>query len=148
MDPTRALRSWGARTLSTPPDDAEVLRYRANLAEVRKFTAARALRAGLPLGRADDLVIAVAELAANTLIHTSGPGTLTIWATHDEIICQVQDQGRITDPRAGMVRPAPDAASGGHGLWVVHQICDQVEISIGQAGTTVRVHMQRNPRPA
>ena len=144
----RALRSWGARTLSTPPDDAEVLRYRANLAEVRKFTAARALRAGLPPGRADDLVIAVAELAANTLIHTSGPGTLTIWATDDEIICQVQDQGRITDPQAGMVRPAPDAAGGGHGLWVVHQLCDRVDISIGQAGTTVRVHMQRSLRPA
>ena len=137
-----------ARTLSTPPDDAEVLRYRANLAEVRMFTAAQALRAGLPPGRANDLVIAVAELAANTLIHTSEPGTLTIWATDDELICQVQDQGQITDPQAGMARPAPDAPSGGRGLWVVHQVCDQVEISTGQAGTTVRVHMLRSPRPA
>jgi anti-sigma regulatory factor (Ser/Thr protein kinase) len=131
-------------TLSTPPDDAGVLRYRANLAGVRKFTAARALRAGLPPGRANDLVIAVAELAANTLIHTSGPGTLTIWITGDEVICQVQDQGQITDPQAGMVRPAPDAP-GGRGLWVVYQVCDQVEISTGQAGTTVRVHMLRSP---
>jgi hypothetical protein len=56
-----------AGTLSTPPDGAEVLRYRADLAEARRFTAARALRAGLPPGRADDLVIVVAELAANTL---------------------------------------------------------------------------------
>jgi hypothetical protein len=99
-------------TLSTPPDDAEMLRYQANLAEVRKFTAARALRAGLPPGRANDLVIAVAELAANTVVHTSGPGTLTIWVTDDAIICQVQDQGQITDPQAGMVRPAPDARGG------------------------------------
>jgi anti-sigma regulatory factor (Ser/Thr protein kinase) len=137
-----------AGTLSTPPDDAEVLRYRANLAEVRKVTAARALRAGLSPGRANDLVIAVAELAANTLIHTSGPGTLTIWVTDEEVICQVQDQGQITDPQAGMVRPAPDAPGGGRGLWVVHQVCDQVEISTGQAGTTVRVHMMRSPRSA
>ncbi len=27
----------------------------------------------------------------------------------------------------------------------MHQICDQVEISIGQTGTVVRVHMQRSP---
>jgi anti-sigma regulatory factor (Ser/Thr protein kinase) len=135
-------------TLSTPPDDAEMLRYQANLAEVRKFTAARALRAGLPPGRANDLVIAVAELAANTVVHTSGPGTLTIWVTDDAIICQVQDQGQITDPQAGMVRPAPDARGGGRGLWVVYQVCDQVEITTGQAGTTVRVHMLRSPRPA
>jgi len=135
-----------AGTLSTPPDGAEVLRYRADLAEARRFTAARALRAGLPPGRADDLVIAVAELAANTLVHTSGPGTLTIWVTDDEIICQVQDQGQITNPQAGMARPAPDAPGGGRGLWVVYQVCDQVEISTGQAGTTVRVHMLRSPR--
>jgi anti-sigma regulatory factor (Ser/Thr protein kinase) len=144
----RALRSWVAGTLSTPPDDAEAFRYQANLAEVRMFTAAQALRAGLPPGRANDLVIAVAELAANTLIHTSGPGTLTIWATDDGVICQVQDQGQITDPQAGMARPAPDAAGGGRGLWAVYQVCDQVEISTGQAGTTIRVHMLRSPRSA
>jgi hypothetical protein len=30
----------------------------------------------------------------------------------------------------------------------VHQVCDRVEISTGQAGTTVRVHMLRPPRSA
>lgn len=124
-----------------------MLRYRANMADVRRFTAARALQAGLSPGRASDLVSAVAELAANTLVHTSGPGTLTIWVTDKEIICQVQDQGQITDPQAGMIRPGPDAP-GGHGLWVVYQLCDQVEISSGQAGTTGRVHMMRNPGSA
>ena len=143
-----ASGSWVDGPLSTPPDDAEVLRYRAGLAQVRKFTAARAHRAGLPPHRVNDLVIAVAELAANTLAHTSGPGTLTLWITDDAVICQVQDQGQITDPHAGMIRPAPDAPGGGRGLWVVHQVCDRVEISTGQAGTTVRVHMLRSPRSA
>src|SRR6266566_4945359 len=129
----RASGTWVDGPLSTPPDDAEVLRYRASLAQVRKFTAARARRAGLPPRRVNDLVIAVAELAANTLVHTSGPGTLTLW---------------ITDPHAGMIRPAPDAPGGGRGLWVVHQVCDRVEISTGQAGTTVRVHMRRRHRSA
>ena len=119
-----------------------MLRYRANLAEVRKFTAERALGAGLSPDRANDLVIAVAELAANTLVHTGGPGTLAIWVTDKEIICQVQDQGQITDPQAGMARHAA-ALGGGRGLWVVYQLCDQVEISSGQAGTTVRVRLVR-----
>jgi anti-sigma regulatory factor (Ser/Thr protein kinase) len=92
--------------------------------------------------------MAVAELAANTLAHTSGPGTLTLWAVDDEVICQVQDQGQITDPLAGRLRPAPDAPGGGRGLWVVHQVCDQVEIRSGRAGTTVRLHMRRSLRPA
>src|SRR6266513_95000 len=143
----RASGFWVDGPLSTPPDDAEVLRYRAGLAQVRKFTAARARRAGLPPRRVNDLVIAVAELAANTLVHTSGPGTLTLWVTDDEVICQVQDQGQITDPHAGMIRPAPDAPGGGRGLWVVHRACDRVEIRTGPTGTTVRVHMRRSPRP-
>ena len=118
------------------------------LAVLIGVTVPEALRAGLSPGRANDLVIAVAELAANTLIHTSGPGTLTIWLTDDELVCPVQDQGQITDLQAGMLRPAPDAPGGGRGLWVVYQVCDQVEISTGQAGTAVRVHMLRSPRPA
>jgi anti-sigma regulatory factor (Ser/Thr protein kinase) len=116
------------------------------LAVVRQFTSARAHRAGLPPRRVSDLVIAIGELATNTLIHTSGPGTLALWVTDDEVICQVQDQGQLTDPLAGRVRPAPDADGGGRGLWVVHQVCDQVEIRTGTAGTTIRVHMRRGPR--
>lgn len=145
---SRPSGPWAGQPLSAPPDGAEVLRYRAGLAGVRDFTAAWARRAGLPPNRVNDLVIAVAELAANTLAHTSGPGTLTLWIADDEVICQVQDQGQITDPLAGRLRPAPDAPGGGRGLWVVHQVCDQVEIRTGQAGTTVRVHMRRSPRPA
>jgi anti-sigma regulatory factor (Ser/Thr protein kinase) len=120
-----------------------VLRYESSLTSVRDFTATRALRAGLPPHRVEDLVIAIAELAANTLAHTSGPGELTFWDTADEVVCQVQDQGEISDPLAGKIRPAPDAPGGGRGLWLVHEVCDQVEIRTGQPGTTVRVHMRR-----
>jgi anti-sigma regulatory factor (Ser/Thr protein kinase) len=143
----RSSESWAGGPLSRPPDDAELLQYRTNLASVRAFTADRARRAGLAPWRVSDLVIAVSELTANTLAHTSGPGTLTMWATDDEVICQVQDQGQITDPLAGRARPAPDAPGGARGLWVVYQTCDRVEIRTGPAGTTVRVHMRRNPRP-
>jgi anti-sigma regulatory factor (Ser/Thr protein kinase) len=142
---SRPSGPWAGQPLTTPPVGAEVLRYQAGLAGVRDFTAAWARRAGIPPRQVSDLVIAVAELAANTLAHTSGPGTLTLWATDDEVICQVQDQGHITDPWAGRFRPAPDAPGGGRGLWVVRQVCDRVEIRSGQAGTTVRVYMRRRP---
>ena len=143
----RSSESWAGEPLSRPPDDADLLQYRVSLASVREFTADRARRAGLAPRRVSDLVMAVCELTANTLAHTSGPGTLTMWVTDNDVICQVQDQGQITDPLAGRVRPAPDAHSGGRGLWVVYQICDRVEIRTGPAGTTVRVHMRRSPRP-
>ncbi len=135
--------SWAGQPLSAPPHGAAVLSYERSLTGVRAFTAAHARQAGLPPRRVEDLVIAVAELAANTLAHTNGPGAVTFWSTRDEIVCQVQDQGEISNPLAGKVRPAPDAPGGGRGLWLVHEVCDRVEIRTGPAGTTVRVYMQR-----
>jgi anti-sigma regulatory factor (Ser/Thr protein kinase) len=100
-----------------------------------------ARQAGLPDRRVGDLVIAVAELAANTMVHTSGAGTLGIWATANEVIGQVHDSGRIEDPLTGLLRPAPADLGGGRGLWVAHQLCDLVEIRTGRDGTQIRLHM-------
>jgi anti-sigma regulatory factor (Ser/Thr protein kinase) len=137
---------WAGQPLSVPPTGSAVHRYRANLSGVREFTAAWARRAGLPPRLVSNLVMAVAELAANTLRHTTGPGTLTLWATDEEVVCQVQDEGQITDPLAGSVRPAPHSPGGGRGLWLVRQVGDGVEIRTGPTGTTVRVHMRLAPR--
>jgi hypothetical protein len=103
--------------LSTPPAAAQTLRYRDDLAGVRDFAASRARRVGLAAHRVDDLIAAVGELAANTFVHTSGPGTVTVWTTRSEIICQVNDTGQITDPLAGRLRrdPAATGAAAGYG---------------------------------
>ena len=34
-------------------------------------------------------------------------------------------------------------AAGGSGMWVVHQVCDLVELRTGPLGTTVRLHLRR-----
>ena len=126
--------------LGAPPPGAARLSYRAELAAVRTFAAARARAAGLLPGQAGDLVIAVSELAANTYRYTSAGGLLTIWAQAGELICQVEDAGHISDPLAGRRRPPPGA--GGHGLPIVHQLCDLVELRTGPDGTVIRMHMR------
>jgi anti-sigma regulatory factor (Ser/Thr protein kinase) len=129
--------------LTAPPSDAIFLTYRTNLSQVRALVLKHATAAGLTGARASDLVLAVSEVAANTLRHTGSPGTLDIWHDHDEVVCEVRDSGTITDPLAGRRMPPP-AAPGGHGLWLVHQICDLVELRSGPGGTTMRMHMALN----
>jgi hypothetical protein len=85
----------------------------------------------------------VSELTANTYRHSSADGLLSIWAAAGEVICQIEDSGHITDPLVGRHHPAPDAG-GGHGMWVIHQVCDLVELRTGTAGTVIRLHMSCN----
>jgi anti-sigma regulatory factor (Ser/Thr protein kinase) len=114
--------------------------YRTELSQVRALVLEHARTAGLTEARANDLVLAVSEVAANTVRHTQSHGTLTIWHDADEIVCEMHDGGTIADPLAGRRRPAPDALAG-HGLWLVHQVCDLVELHSGESGTTIRMHM-------
>jgi len=133
--------------LPSPPNDAMYHTYRSDLSQVRALVLQQAREAGLPEGRANDLVLAVSEVAANTLRHTQGPGTLTIWHDSDEVVCEIRDSGTITDPQAGQRKPPPNA-SGGHGLWLVRQVCDLVELTSDATGTTIRMHMTLSPPAA
>jgi anti-sigma regulatory factor (Ser/Thr protein kinase) len=131
------------RPLRAPPGRAVVLAYRADLAAVREFTAVHVRGMGMSPDRARDLVLAVSELAANTLQHTSAGGFLTIWAARGELICQVADTGHISDPLAGRYEPDP-RAHGGHGIWLVQQLCDLAELRTGPGGTVIRLHMRQD----
>jgi anti-sigma regulatory factor (Ser/Thr protein kinase) len=149
--PTRAgcgvTEQEQAAPLRTPPpplpppgDDAVFHTYRTDLAKVRALVLQQGRAAGLTESRATDLVLAVSEVAANTLRHTQSAGTLAIWRQPGELVCEIQDEGTIADPLAGHRRPGPDA-TGGHGLWLVRQVCDVVELRSDETGTTIRMHM-------
>jgi anti-sigma regulatory factor (Ser/Thr protein kinase) len=115
--------------------------YTTDLAAIRAVVHRYAVKAGLTEARAIDLVLAVSEVAANTVRHARSPGSLQIWYDSEEIICQIHDEGTITDPLAGTRTPPVDAL-GGHGLWIVRQVCDQVEMQSDETGTTIRLHME------
>jgi anti-sigma regulatory factor (Ser/Thr protein kinase) len=114
--------------------------YTTNLSEVRALAEKQARVAGLPDDRVVDFVIAVSEVAGNTVRHAKSPGSIEIWSDNDEIVCEIRDEGVITDPLAGSQPPPPDA-NGGHGLWLVHQVCDRVDLHSDENGTVIRMHM-------
>jgi anti-sigma regulatory factor (Ser/Thr protein kinase) len=129
--------------LPDPPAGAEALHYQQDMAPVRALTRRRADRCGLSEDRAGNLTLAVSELAANTLRHSPDGGTLHIWHTPAELVCQITDQGWIEDPLAGRRPPVSD--QGGQGLWLVNEVCDLVQRRTGPSGTTIRLHMRLDP---
>jgi anti-sigma regulatory factor (Ser/Thr protein kinase) len=124
--------------LPPPPAGARRVAITSDLRSIRSFVAAEARQAGLSEDRVADLVLAVGEVAANTIRHAGASGTLLAWTTGTEIICQASDRGQIRDPLAGRRRP-PE--TGGLGLWGVNQVCDLVELRSGPVGTVIRMHM-------
>jgi anti-sigma regulatory factor (Ser/Thr protein kinase) len=111
------------------------------LGKLRRFVSGCAGLASLDGGRTDDLVLAVNELATNSVRHGGGSGTLRIWTDADTLLCEVQDQGRITEPLVGRNPPQANQLTG-RGLWVVNQLCDLVQIRSTSKGSVVRVHMR------
>jgi anti-sigma regulatory factor (Ser/Thr protein kinase) len=115
----------------------------ATLAALRQYVHLRAIDAGFSPRRTEDLLLAVNEVATNSLRHADGWGVIRIWEEPHGLICEVRDDGIFDEPLAGRERPVPQQI-GGFGLWLSNQLCDLVQIRSLPAGSVVRLHMHRD----
>ena len=130
--------------LPHPPGSFEQLAFvMGQLRDVRSFVTDHAAAAGFDAERTSDVVLAVNEVATNSLRHGGQRGTLTVWHEGKTLICEVHDTGQIADPLAGRRIPSP-AAVGGYGLWLVNHLCDLVQVRTGPGGSVVRLHVRPN----
>lgn len=110
------------------------------LSEVRRRVAGAAERAGLDPSATADLVTAVSELGANSVMHGGGSGTLRLWREGGSLLAEVEDAGLIEEQLVGRLRP-DIRQEGGRGLWLANRLCDLVQIRSGSRGTVVRLHV-------
>jgi anti-sigma regulatory factor (Ser/Thr protein kinase) len=130
-----------AGELPPPAATAEIFVFGlGDLSEVRCRVAAAAEWAGMDPRGVADVITAASELAANSVMHGGGSGTLRLWRENGSLLAEVEDRGRIEEPLVGRLRPGL-AQEGGRGLWLANQLCDLVQIRSGAAGTTVRLHV-------
>ena len=127
--------------LSDPPEDAAELQFdSASLERLRHVVAEHAAQSGVEMSRRLHLVVAVNEVAANSVKHGGGRGVLRVWTERRRrIVCEVQDRGQISDSLADRRTPPVDEP-GGRGLWIANQLCDLVQVRSAPSGTTVRLH--------
>jgi anti-sigma regulatory factor (Ser/Thr protein kinase) len=112
----------------------------AQLRSVRRLVRAHAEAAQLGAKRTQQLVLAVSELASNSVRYGGGRGTARVWQSEGSLVCEVCDRGHLDAPLAGRLSPSPSQLTG-RGLWLVHQLCDLVQVRSNDARTVVRVHV-------
>ncbi|PZG55991.1 anti-sigma regulatory factor [Spongiactinospora gelatinilytica] len=126
--------------LPPAPDAATFIFAAGELPAARAFAVEQARRLGLTGERLGDAELAVAELTTNSVIHGGGQGALAIWAEAGQIVCEVRDAGRLTDPLAGRL-PADPHQTDGRGLMAVHTMADLVRVHTAADGTAVRFYL-------
>jgi anti-sigma regulatory factor (Ser/Thr protein kinase) len=126
-----------------PADAREVTFEGDSLNVVRSLVSDVTAEAGLEWPRAEDFLLAVSEVAANSVVHGGGEGVLRLWLDDTTLLADVIDGGHIDAPLAGRERPGQGQYHG-YGLWLANQLCDLVQVRTFPAGSTVRLHMHRD----
>lgn len=90
---------------------------------------------------AEDVVLAVNEVATNAVEHGGSDAELFIW-TGDGLVCEVHDRGVLGDPLPGLQAPHSSNPKG-RGVWIARQLCDTLHIWADSAGTHVRMRATR-----
>jgi len=131
--------------LPDPPRAVEETTFMlGDLRAVRAVVADAGRKWGLPEARVADLILAAGEVAANSVRHGGGRGTMRVWLDDEVAVCEIRDAGYIDKPLAGR-EPPQAGGDGGYGLWLANQVCDLVQVRSSPAGTTVRLHVRRRP---
>jgi anti-sigma regulatory factor (Ser/Thr protein kinase) len=129
--------------LPAPPAQATACTLIASsLHRLRGEAETFATDAGLAAARVADFVLAVDEVATNSVRYGGGSGVAIMWSDDSAVYCELRDRGRFTDPLAGRQTPHPERASG-RGLWIANQLCDLVQLRSGSHSTRVRLSINR-----
>jgi anti-sigma regulatory factor (Ser/Thr protein kinase) len=89
--------------------------------------------------RADNAVLAVHEVAVNSIVHGGGRGVLLIDETSDSIVFTVEDaDGTGSVPQ---VQATVSEATSGRGLWIAQRLSDRLIIETRPTRTRVCVHL-------
>ncbi|WP_246608188.1 ATP-binding protein [Paractinoplanes toevensis] len=140
---------------SPPSVDAPHLLDRSfgsdEIAVLRHEVTSRLTGIGLTGDRQQGFVLAVNEVITNVVLHAGGHGRVVLWLAGSSVWCTVTDSGPGI-PASFLRSPeVPEAFEvGGRGIWLAHQLCDEVTMATGPIGTTIglRIALPRRTSPA
>ena len=106
---------------------------------VRHEVTAR-LDTGLLADRLHGFVLAINEVITNAVLHAGGQGRIVLTVTATAVCCTVTDSGPGIPEQFRRPPNVPEAFEvGGRGIWLAHQLCDEVTMATGPIGTTIEL---------
>ncbi|MET9827910.1 ATP-binding protein [Streptomyces sp. NPDC006385] len=87
----------------------------------------------------DDILLVVAELAANAIQYAPGPFTLTMRRAFDGVHVTLSDTS--TSPPAPRPFHPGTGTGGGIGWYLIHTLCDQVSVVVREDGKDVHTFL-------
>ncbi|MEU4238799.1 ATP-binding protein [Actinoplanes sp. NPDC026619] len=115
---------------------------RDEIAVVRHEVSGRLVDVGLTGDRRHGFVLAVNEVITNVVLHAGGQGRVLLWLAGGSVRCTVTDAGPGIPVRFLRPPEVPEAFEvGGRGIWLAHQLCDEVTVDTGPIGTTIGLRM-------
>jgi serine/threonine-protein kinase RsbW len=109
-----------------------------DLSALRRLAAEHGRRAGLDPGRLGDFVLAVNEAATSAISGGGNRPRLRLWQSEHDLCCEVR--GGSSMP-AGQPSAVPDDTDSLR-LWVVWQVCSEVDLAYGPDEATMRLSMR------
>ncbi len=121
-----------------PPQAATSIRTLDPIHHVQQ-TLDAATRAGLQVGRAARLAVAIDELA-RAVDQDTGHVVIRLWYDQTAMIGEIVDPGTVHDPMIGRGPGRGRLTPRERAICLAHELCDLVQVRSGTTGTTTRIH--------
>jgi len=140
--PERFVRELDAGGAAQPGRDHYDIGFSGDHHAFRGLLAGLALECGMGADRAEELVLAANEVVTNSVLYGEPPIAARCWVADGDFVCEISDSGAgVADPFAGWTLPLA-GAEGGWGLALARRICDALEVTSGEGGSSrVRLYV-------
>jgi hypothetical protein len=139
-DHARELFTADLPALDAPTSDVWVTEL--TLSTAAEEVTLQAIAADLLSDTVVDLTDVVRELVVEGLGRGSAGVRVRLWDQDEALVCEITDRSVIDDFLVGR---RPPSTSGCEPLWFANQVFDLVQVRSGGSGTSVRLHVQKNP---
>jgi anti-sigma regulatory factor (Ser/Thr protein kinase) len=125
--------------LPAPESDVGVTFTRSSIGRICTLVRVACVDAGVAPRDAEDLLIAVSEIAINAISYGGGHGAIAVHRVAGGVVIEIHDDGPGLPANFALDQPPPGGVDELHGLWLARLMCREFDITSSPRGVNVRM---------